>query len=171
MCAFCLFLHIFGKEDEPVSYLWLEALQWLRNIYQHVHEPPAFPLYAGIMSLALCNVTASIKAVHWDPFFSYGTRWLNDRANVGCLLAGVCGLPWSCTSRSEQQVSHCDACVCLRCWNKWVGPLPLVAKLSSGSWLVRGPMPQNANYWRDSALLGMDSLLDAMLLWLFLCGK
>ena len=45
---------------------------------------------------------------------------------VQFLLAGLCGLPRSSTSRSEQQVSHCDAPVCLRCWSEYVGPLSLV---------------------------------------------
>ena len=83
-------------------------------------------VYAGTISLAICNVTASFKAVHRDPFFSYGTQWLNDYADVGSFIADVCGLLRSCTSCSEQQVSHCDACVCLRGWNKFVGSLPLV---------------------------------------------
>ena len=94
------------------------------------------------MYLAICNVTASVTAVHRDPFFSYGTQWLNDSANVGCFIAGICRLPHSCASHSEQQVSYCDACFCLRCWNKCVGLLPL-NKPCSGPWFVRGLTPQN----------------------------
>ena len=82
--------------------------------------------YTGTISLTVCNVTAPIKAVHRSAFLSYGTQLLHDSANVGCFIADVCGLPRF--SHSVQQVSHCDTCVCLRCWNKWVGPLPLVAK-------------------------------------------
>ena len=71
-------------------------------------------------------MTASVKAVQRDPFLSYGTQWLNDSANVGRFIVGVCGSPRPCASCSEQ-VSHSDTGVCLRCWNKWVGLLPLVA--------------------------------------------
>ena len=82
--------------------------------------------YMGTISLTICNVTAPIKAVHRAAFLSYGTQLLHDSANVGWFIVGVCGAPRF--SRSEQQVSHCDTSICLRCWNKWVGPLPLVAK-------------------------------------------
>ena len=50
-------------------------------------------VYAGTISLAICNMTASVKAVHRDPFLSYRTQWLNDSTNPGCFIAGVCGLP------------------------------------------------------------------------------
>ena len=33
-----------------------------------------------------------LTAVHPDPFLSYGTQWWNVSANVGCFIAGVCGL-------------------------------------------------------------------------------
>ena len=104
-------------------------------------------VYTGTVSLAICNVTAYIKAIHQAPFLSFGTQWLNDFANVGCFLEGVCGLPHSCASRSEQQVSHCDTCACLRCWNKLVSPLPLVAsafeKILQQIMVVQGLTPQN----------------------------
>ena len=63
-------------------------------------------------------MTASITTDNRDSFFSYGTQWLNDSANVTCFIAGVSGLPQS--SRSEQQVPHSATCVCLRgsmCWD------------------------------------------------------
>ena len=77
-------------------------------------------------------------------------------ANFGCFLAGVCGLLWSYTSHSEQ-VSHCDASVSFRCWNKWVGPLPLVVTAFEQS-LQRMAVclmsdSTKPNYWRDSAFL------------------
>ena len=89
----------------------------------------------GTVSLVICNVTAPIKAVHQAFFFSYRTQWLNDSANVGCFIASVCGLPRS--SGSEQQVSHYDACVCLRCWNKWIGLLPLLVVVAFKQTLKR----------------------------------
>ena len=46
---------------------------------------------------------------------------------------------WACSSHSEQQVSCCDTCVCLRGWGKCVGPLPLVPtafEQTLNSWLA-----------------------------------
>ena len=83
-------------------------------------------VYMSTISSVMCNVTASVKAVRRAPFLSYGAQWLNDSANVGWFIVGVYGLPCSCTSRSEKQVSQFDTCICLRGWNKWVGPLSLV---------------------------------------------
>ena len=58
------------------------------------------------------------KSCPLGPFLLDGTQWLNDSASVGCFLVDVCGLPRSCSSHSEQQVSRCDTCLCLRWWNK-----------------------------------------------------
>ena len=109
-----------------VSYLWLEtscpvvALQQKPGIekFSACGWTSGFStVYTGTISLTIRNMAAS-ASVHRYPFLSYGKQWLNDPANVGCFIAGVHGLPRSCTSCSEQQVSHCDTCVCLRCWDK-----------------------------------------------------
>ena len=117
------FVRIFGQEPEPVCLFWLEALLQLcttnlrSNIFSMWMNLWLFHCM-GTISWAICTVTASVKTVHRDPFFSYGTQWLNDSANVGCIRAGICGLLRS--SSSEQQVSHSDTCICLRCWNNCV---------------------------------------------------
>ena len=98
-------------------------------------------VYTVMISIAICNLTTSVTAIHRDPFYSYGSQWLNDSTSIGCFLAGVWGLPRSCASRSGQ-LSHCDAGVCLKDWNKCVGPLSLVTTAFE-HWFVRGPMPQN----------------------------
>lgn len=51
----------------------------------------------------------------------------NDSTNVTCFLAGVLGLPLSCETRSATHFCCLAACLCLRCWNKFVVLLPLVA--------------------------------------------
>ena len=115
-------------------------------------------VYTDIIYLAICNLTASVKAVHWDSFFSYGTQWLNDSAKLGCFFS------W-----------YSDTCVCLRCWNKWVGLLFFIATAFEQTlqWTVvcsRSDATE-PSYWRDCAFLGTNSWLVAMLLLLFLCGK
>ena len=104
-------------------------------------------VYTGSTSLTICSVTASITA-----------------ANVGCLLVGVCGLQRSCAVVScSEQMSHCDTCVCLRWWNKCVGPLPLVATAFEQTlqWTVVCSRSDatKSNYWRDGAFLGTNSWL------------
>ena len=120
-----VFLTHLWPGTRAVCFLWLQACcgfvaqTWGPKCSECGWWSSGSSVYTGSMSLTTCSVTASIAAAHRDPFSSYGTQWLNDCVNVCCFIAGVCGLQ-VCTSRSEQQVSHCDTCVCLRGWNKCV---------------------------------------------------
>ena len=86
-------------------------------------------VYTGTVSLAMCKVTASVKAVHRGPFFSYETQWLNDSANVGCFLAGVCGLV-QCPTVIHASVWEAEIKVSVRCLQLQQP----VNKLCSGLW-------------------------------------
>ena len=111
------------------------AQTWGRTFSACGRTSGFYTVHIDIISLAIINVIASVKAIRRDPFFAYGTQWLNDSANVGCVIAGVCGLPLSYTSCSEQQVSHSKTC-CLRGWNKWVGQLPLIVTAFKQTFLL-----------------------------------
>ena len=69
-CVLAVYFTHFGQEDEPVSYLWLEVSLRLRSTnlgrtFSVYGLTSGFStVYTGTISLAICNVTASIKAVH-----------------------------------------------------------------------------------------------------------
>ncbi len=109
----------FSLHTRVCFFFFLKKRMWMNPIFSTV--------YTDTISLAMWNTTASVMSFHEGPFFSYGILWENDFANVTCFLACVLGLPLSCATCSATHSSHLAACLCLRCWNKLVVLLLLVA--------------------------------------------
>ena len=88
------------------SSLWLHITNLGSNIFsmwmnlQLLHCKCGQQVFYNMQRNCICNSCPRAA------FFSYGTQWLNDSANVGCFIAAVCGLQvW--TSHSEQQWYMC----------------------------------------------------------------
>lgn len=85
-------------------------------------NPGFSTVYMGTISFAIYIATASVIFFQRAPFLSYRIQFVNVCKTVGCFLAGVLVLPWSCSFRRAQHLSHC-----LRCCSKLVVLLPLLA--------------------------------------------
>ena len=111
MCAGCLFNMFLASQTS------LSASSGLRHFhcgfgahtsFWHVDELPAFPLY--IRAISICDMQRDCIRKSCSPclFLLIWDTMINDSANFVCFIAGVCGLPHSCVSCNEQQVSRCD---------------------------------------------------------------
>ena len=132
VCACCLF-YTFLASVSASSGLRYHAPLWLRNtnlgsnnfcmgmnlrLFHCKYEQHVF---SDMQRDCICNsCPPGPFLLIWDTMIKWFCEcWL--------LFSGYLWAAAVCTSRSEQQVSHCYPGVCLRCWNKCFGPLPLVA--------------------------------------------
>ena len=128
---FFFLLSFFGQEDGPVSYLWIEACPFAARKFSACGWPSGLYKHHIFSNMQRDCIR---KGCPPGPFFLIQNtmiKWFR-----------LCWLPWSCSLHLI--VNNCPTLMCLRFWNKWVSPLPLVATaLWNGPWFVRGLTPQN----------------------------